>query len=68
MEREIEVLKEKLRIQTEYLRNLTILLITVGGGTASLTFRLKEPVAVPLFFIGLIFTLTKELDKWTKPS
>jgi hypothetical protein len=46
MEREIEVLKEKLRIQTEYLRNLTILLIAVGGGTAS---GLKSPLPSPSF-------------------
>jgi len=81
-EKRIEGLRERLKLYSEILRNLVILLIAVAGGTVSLLFRLSNPVAIPLMFMGLILTvgilfgifrlvitireLLQELEKWEK--
>ena len=44
-DKRLEVLKD-----LEFLRNITILLIAVGGGTIGLLFKLSDPVAIPLVF------------------
>jgi len=53
-DKRLEVLKEELKVYLEFLRNITILLIAVGGGTIGLLFKLSDPVAIPLVFVGLI--------------
>jgi hypothetical protein len=79
-QKELEFLKEKLSYYKELLRNLTVLLVALAGGIASLLFRLTNPIASVLTFVGLvllwslmleiIFTLKilkstlKELEKW----
>ena len=81
-EKRIEGLRERLKLFSEVLRNLVILLIAVVGGTVSLLFKLSNPVAIPLMFMGLILTvgilfgifrlvitireLLQELEKWEK--
>ena len=81
-EKRIEGLRERLKLFSEILRNLVILLIAVVGGTVSLLFKLSNPVAIPLMFMGLILTvgilfgifrlvitireLLQELEKWEK--
>ena len=55
-DRYIESIKERLKLYTELLRNLVILLIAVGGGTAGLLFKLSNPVSVPLLLLGLTLT------------
>jgi len=79
-QKELEFLKEKLSYYKELLRNFTVLLVALVGGVASLLFRLTNPIASVLTFVGLvllwglmleiIFTLRvlkstlKELEKW----
>jgi len=81
-EKKIESLRERLKLYSEILRNLVILLIAVAGGTVSLLFRLSNPVVIPLMFMGLILTvgilfgifrlvitireLLQELEKWER--
>ena len=81
-EKRIEGLRERLKLFSEILRNLVILLIAVAGGTISLLFKFSNPVAVPLMFMGLVLTvgilsgiirlvivireLLQELEKWEK--
>ena len=81
-EKKLESLRERLKLYSEILRNLVILLIAVAGGTVSLLFKLSNPVAVPLTFMGLILTagiffgvirfaivikeLLQELEKWER--
>jgi hypothetical protein len=81
-EKRIEGLRERLKLYSEILRNLVILLIAVAGGTVSLLFKLSNPVVIPLMFMGLILTvgilfgifrlvitireLLQELEKWEK--
>ncbi len=81
-EKRIEGLRERLKLYSEILRNLVILLIAVAGGTVSLLFRLSNPVAVPLMLMGLTLTVgilfgivrlainirehLQELEKWEK--
>jgi len=83
-DKELEVLKEKLKVYLEFLRNITILLIAVGGGTIGLLFKLSNPIAIPLVFIGSITfagfiiagtgvvlrikEIIRELRKWEKKS
>jgi len=83
-DKRLEVLKEELKVYLEFLRNITILLIAVGGGTIGLLFKLSDPVAIPLVFVGLITfsglsiggirvilkikELVRELWKWEKKS
>ena len=55
-DRQIEGIKERFRLYTEFLRNLVILLIAIGGGTAGLLFKLSNPVSVPLVLLGLTLT------------
>ena len=81
-EKRIEGLRERLKLYSEILRNLVILLIAVAGWTVSLLFKLSNPVVIPLMFMGLILTvgilfgifrlvitireLLQELEKWEK--
>ncbi|SMP03587.1 hypothetical protein SAMN06265339_0130 [Desulfurobacterium pacificum] len=51
-----EILKEKISYYKDLLRNLTLLLIAIVGGTASLLFKLNNPVAVILVFPGIILS------------
>ena len=44
-QKELEFLKEKLSYYKELLRNLTVLLVALAGGIASLLFRLTNPIA-----------------------
>jgi hypothetical protein len=83
-DRYIESIKERLKLYTELLRNLVILLIAVGGGTAGLLFKLSNPVSVPLLLLGLTLTAgvifgivrtaisiketVEELREWEKKS
>ena len=83
-DKRLKVLKEELKVYLEFLRNITILLIAVGGGTIGLLFKLSDPVAIPLVFVGLITfsglsiggirvilkikELVRELWKWEKKS
>jgi len=82
--RQIESIKERFKLYTEFLRNLVILLIAVGGGTVGLLFKLSNPVSVPLLLLGLVLTIglifgivrtvisiketLEELRKWEKKS
>ena len=79
-EKELELLKEKLAYYKELLKNLTILLIPLVGGTAGLLFKLNNPISVMLVVPGIILTvgvitgilsvlgslkkLMKELEEW----
>ena len=56
-DRQIESIRERLRLYTELLRNLAILLIAIGGGSVSLLFKLSNPISLPLVILGLILTL-----------
>ena len=56
-DRQIESIRERLRLYTELLRNLVILLIAIGGGSVSLLFKLSNPISLPLVILGLILTL-----------
>ncbi len=56
-DKKIEIIGKKLALYTELLRNLVILLIAVGGGSAGLLFRLSNPISIPLLILGLILTL-----------
>ena len=56
-DKQIESIKERLKLYTELLRNLVIFLIAVGGGSASLLFKLSNPISLPLVILGLILTL-----------
>jgi len=83
-DKKIEVLKEELKVYLEFLRNITILVIAVGGGTIGLLFKLSNPIAIPLVFIGSITfagfiiagtgvilrirEIVKELQKWERKS
>ena len=53
----IEIVRAKLMLYAELLRNLVILLIAVGGGSVGLLFKLSNPVSIPLLVLGLILTL-----------
>lgn len=81
-EKKIESIRERLKLYSEVLRNLVILIIAVAGGTVGLLFKLSNPVAIPLMFMGLFLTvgilmgifqlmivikeLLQELEKWEK--
>ncbi len=56
-DRQIESIRERLRLYTELLRNLVILLVAIGGGSVSLLFKLSNPISLPLVILGLILTL-----------
>ena len=56
-DRQIESIRERLKLYTELLRNLVILLIAIGGGSVSLLFKLSNPISLPLVVLGLILTL-----------
>ena len=56
-DRQMESIRERLRLYTELLRNLVILLIAIGGGSVSLLFKLSNPISLPLVILGLILTL-----------
>jgi hypothetical protein len=56
-DRKIESIKERLKLYSEILRILVILLIAISGGTAGLLFKLSNPVAIPLLFLGLVLTV-----------
>ncbi|RTZ58809.1 MAG: hypothetical protein DSZ31_05025 [Gammaproteobacteria bacterium] len=56
-DKQIESIKERLKLYTELLRNLVILLITIGGGSVSLLFKLSNPISLPLVVLGLILTV-----------
>ncbi|WP_283400896.1 hypothetical protein [Desulfurobacterium pacificum] len=45
-EKKIEALKERLKLYSEILRNLVILLIAVAGGTVGLLFKFSNPVVI----------------------
>jgi len=47
-----ELIKERIKFLTEYLKVLWVFLIAVGGGTASLFLNLDSGVKVLLFFGG----------------
>ncbi len=82
--RQIESIKERFKLYTEFLRNLVILLIAVGGGTVGFLFKLSNPVSVPLLLLGLVLTIglifgivrtaisiketLEELRKWERKS
>ena len=56
-DRQTESIRERLRLYTELLRNLVILLVAIGGGSVSLLFKLSNPISLPLVILGLILTL-----------
>jgi len=56
-DKQIESIKERLKLYTELLRNLVILLIAIGGGSVSLLFKLSNPISLPLVVLGLILTV-----------
>jgi hypothetical protein len=80
MDKELEVLKERLKFQTELLKLLTALFAANAGGIAGIMFKLKNPISILLLILGLITLLGfilaifrvgiaientfKELEKW----
>jgi len=56
-EKVLEIIKERLKLYLEVLRNLVILLIATAGGTIGLLFKLSHPIAIPLLALGLILTV-----------
>ncbi|SMO84003.1 hypothetical protein SAMN06269117_1433 [Balnearium lithotrophicum] len=83
-QKQLESIKERLKLYSEILKNLTILLIAVAGGTIGLLFKLSNPIAIPLLVMGLSLTIgilfgifrlsisiretLEELKKWEKNS
>jgi hypothetical protein len=83
-QKQLESIKEHLKLYSEILKNLTILLIAVAGGTIGLLFKLSNPIAIPLLIMGLLLTIgilfgifrlsisirekLEELKEWEKNS
>ena len=57
VDKKLESIKERLRLYSEILRNLMLLLIAVGGGSIGLLFKASNPVSVPLIVLGLILSI-----------
>jgi len=62
VDKKLESIKERLKIYSEILRNLVLLLIAVGGGSIGLLFKASNPVSVPLK------ETLEELRKWERKS
>lgn len=83
-DKKLESIKERLRIYSEILRNLVLLLVAVGGGSIGLLFKASNPVSIPLIILGLILSVglifgivrtslliketLEELRKWERKS
>jgi len=53
----LETLKEELKAYIELLKLVSIFLLTVAGGTVGLFFKLKNPIAIPFIFFGIVLTI-----------
>ena len=53
-----EKVKERIALYRDFLKILSVFSFGVGGGTISLLFRLENPVAIPLLFLGFLLEVS----------